>query len=99
MFLFYMTPLMPFLILGLTLALGAVLRTDLHRPDRRYAVLDADTGEQTEMVLPPRPWGRLAVAGYLGLVVTNFVWLWPILTGQLLTYADWHARMWFSSWI
>lgn len=99
MFLFYMTPLMPFLIIGLTLALGTVLRTDLTRPARRYEVLDADTGETTEFTLPARPWGRLAVAGYLGLVVANFIWLWPILTGGLLTYADWHARMWFTSWI
>lgn len=99
MFLFYMTPLAPFLVLGLTLALGQAMRTDLTRPQRRYQVLDEDTGEATELVLPPRPWGRLAVAGYVGLVAANFLWLWPILTGGLLTYGEWHARMWFSSWI
>lgn len=99
MFLFYMTPLAPFLILALTLALGAIMRTDLTRRPRRYAMVDAQTGEHSELVLPARPWGRLAVCAYLGVVVANAVWLWPIFTGQLLTYADWHARMWFSSWI
>jgi dolichyl-phosphate-mannose-protein mannosyltransferase len=43
--------------------------------------------------------GQLSLAGYLGLVVINFIWLWPILSGQLLTYEDWHSRIWFGSWI
>ena len=41
----------------------------------------------------------VAVAGYLALVVINFAWLWPTLTGQLMTYDAWHARIWFPSWI
>ena len=36
---------------------------------------------------------------WLGAVVADFVWMWPIFTGGLLTNAQWHLRMWFPSWI
>lgn len=80
MFLFYMTPLVPFLVMGVTLGLGAVLGS-------------ARSGESR------RTFGLLAVCGYVGLVVINSAWLWPILSGQLITYEDWRARIWFPSWI
>jgi dolichyl-phosphate-mannose--protein O-mannosyl transferase len=119
MFLFYMAPLIPFLILGLTLAIGVFLRTDIRRPLRRYAIADEPIAEQPadgqpiagqsadgsaaaqdiELVLPPRPWARIITCVYLGVVIADFVWMWPIFTGNLLTYAQWHDRMWFSSWI
>jgi dolichyl-phosphate-mannose-protein mannosyltransferase len=80
MFLFYMTPLVPFLIIGITLMLGAALGPPDAGPTRRKV-------------------GLLVLCAYLAVVVVNFAWLWPILTGQKITYADWQARMWFSSWI
>ncbi|QGK71998.1 phospholipid carrier-dependent glycosyltransferase [Allosaccharopolyspora coralli] len=42
--------------------------------------------------------GLLAVALYLGLVVANFVWLWPILNADPITEAHWQAQMWLPSW-
>lgn len=80
MFLFYMTPLVPFMIIGVTLVLGAAL-------GRR------DASETRRLV------GLLAVCGYVALVVVNTAYLWPILTGQLITYAEWRDRIWFPSWI
>ena len=80
MFLFYMTPLVPFLVIGVTLGLGALLGT-AGASDRR------------------RTFGLVAVCGYVALVVVNSVWLWPILSGQLITYQEWRARIWFPSWI
>ncbi len=80
MFLFYMTPLVPFLVIGITLMLGAVLGRSDASPTRRTV-------------------GLLVLCAYLAVVVVNFAWLWPILTGQKITYAGWQARMWFSSWI
>jgi dolichyl-phosphate-mannose-protein mannosyltransferase len=79
-FLFYMTPLVPFLVLGVTLILGAALGR-------------ADASEQR------RTMGLLAVCGYVALVVVNTAWLWPILSGQLITYEQWRDRIWFPSWI
>ena len=43
--------------------------------------------------------GLVAVCGYVAIVVVNSAWLWPILTGQLITYQDWQSRIWFPSWI
>jgi dolichyl-phosphate-mannose-protein mannosyltransferase len=80
MFLFYMAPLVPFLVIAVTLALGDVLGRARGAELRRLV-------------------GLLAVTGYVALVAVNLAWLWPILTGQLITYDAWHARMWFSSWI
>jgi dolichyl-phosphate-mannose--protein O-mannosyl transferase len=39
------------------------------------------------------------VAIFLGLVIADFVWMWPIFTGGLLTYGQWHAHMWLPSWV
>jgi dolichyl-phosphate-mannose--protein O-mannosyl transferase len=43
--------------------------------------------------------GLVAVCGYVAVVVVNSAWLWPILTGQLITYEEWRSRIWFPSWI
>jgi len=42
--------------------------------------------------------GLLAVALYVGLVVANFVWLWPILNGESITESRWQAELWLPSW-
>jgi len=80
MFLFYMTPLVPFLVIGVTLGLGAVLGSARSSELRRTV-------------------GLLAVCGYVALVVVDSTWLWPILSGQLITYDEWRARIWFPSWV
>jgi dolichyl-phosphate-mannose--protein O-mannosyl transferase len=90
MFLFYMTPLVPFLILGVTLGLGTLLGPAVEHKINFRAFLVADRR---------RMWGALAVATYLGLVVADFGWMWPLYTGGLLTSDQWHMHMWFPSWI
>jgi dolichyl-phosphate-mannose-protein mannosyltransferase len=42
--------------------------------------------------------GLVAVGLWVGLVVANFAWLWPILTGIPITTADWDAQLWLPSW-
>jgi dolichyl-phosphate-mannose-protein mannosyltransferase len=90
MFLFYMTPLLPYLVLGLTLALGTMLG-----PALRAEPGDADY----EAARRRRQWGAAAVSVYLGLVVVDFVWMWPLFTGSMLTYQQWHLHVWFPSWV
>ena len=90
MFLFYMAPLVPFLVIGLTLALGVLLGPALPA--------DADPDDQRP-AHRRRTWGVAAVSGYLALVVVDFAWMWPIFTGGLLTYDVWHAHMWLPSWV
>jgi dolichyl-phosphate-mannose-protein mannosyltransferase len=42
--------------------------------------------------------GLLVVALYVGLVVANFVWLWPILNGDSITEERWQSELWLPSW-
>ncbi|MDQ0379105.1 dolichyl-phosphate-mannose--protein mannosyltransferase [Amycolatopsis thermophila] len=42
--------------------------------------------------------GLLVVALYVGLVVANFAWLWPILNGDPISNARWQAELWLPSW-
>ena len=45
---------------------------------------------------------RKAVIGcaiYVVLCVANFIFMWPILTDQLMTHQHWTWRMWFPFWI
>jgi dolichyl-phosphate-mannose-protein mannosyltransferase len=42
--------------------------------------------------------GLLVVSLYVGLVVANFAWLWPILTGGSITLQHWNAEIWLPSW-
>ena len=42
--------------------------------------------------------GLLVVAIYVGLVVANFVWLWPILNGVPISADQWQAELWLPSW-
>lgn len=45
-----------------------------------------------------RMWGAALIGGYLLLVLFNFAHLYPILSDQLITKAEWLDRMWFKSW-
>ncbi|MFD8500966.1 dolichyl-phosphate-mannose--protein mannosyltransferase [Amycolatopsis sp. NPDC059657] len=42
--------------------------------------------------------GLLVVALYVGLVVANFAWLWPILNADAITGERWQAELWLPSW-
>ena len=90
MFFFYMAPLAPFLVIGLTLALGALLGPAV----RRTGDLIRDRRAVTR-----RTWGVAVVSVYLGLVIADFVWMWPLYTAGLRTYDQWHAHMWLPSWV
>ncbi|PZG43277.1 phospholipid carrier-dependent glycosyltransferase [Spongiactinospora gelatinilytica] len=50
---------------------------------------------------PPRrkAVGAAAVGAFALLVVVNFGWLHPVLTGELITYQQWQARMMLQSWV
>jgi dolichyl-phosphate-mannose--protein O-mannosyl transferase len=86
-FLFYMAPLVPFLVLGVTLALGALLGPA------------ETTTDGARRLSRRRKWGIAAVTVYVGLVAADFIWMWPLFTGGLMTYSEWHAHMWLPSWV
>ena len=39
------------------------------------------------------------VGGIFALILLCFLFFIPLFTGQIITYEDWHLRMWFESWI
>jgi len=78
MFLFYLLPDVPFMVLALTMAIGMIL------------------GRRTASTLR-RVIGASVVAVYLSGVVWNFSYFYPVLAGQVVTYQQWHDRMWFDT--
>jgi dolichyl-phosphate-mannose--protein O-mannosyl transferase len=96
MFLFYMAPLMPFLVIGLVLALGAMLGPALPRVP---AEGDSEAAEQYDRARRRRQWGLAGVSAFLAFVIVDFAWMWPLFTGGLRTYDEWHLHMWLPSWV
>jgi dolichyl-phosphate-mannose-protein mannosyltransferase len=45
-----------------------------------------------------RTLGVLVVCFYLALVVTNFAWLFPVLTGMPISQNTWNMEIWLPSW-
>ncbi|GFG70591.1 dolichyl-phosphate-mannose--protein mannosyltransferase [Mycolicibacter senuensis] len=45
-----------------------------------------------------RTLGLIAVCCYVALVLTNFAWLYPILTGVPISPATWNMQIWLPSW-
>ncbi|WP_405015297.1 dolichyl-phosphate-mannose--protein mannosyltransferase [Kitasatospora sp. NBC_01539] len=43
--------------------------------------------------------GVTAAGTLVLLIVVNFLYFLPVYTGQAIPYADWHARMWFTTWV
>jgi dolichyl-phosphate-mannose--protein O-mannosyl transferase len=43
--------------------------------------------------------GEIVVISLLILIAVNFIYFLPLYLGDLITYDDWHARMWFTNWI
>jgi dolichyl-phosphate-mannose-protein mannosyltransferase len=74
MFLFYMLPAVPFMVLAITLAIGMALG-DRRRNEIRWIVVTAVAGV------------------YLVGVLANFAWLYPVLSGQVITNDQWRERM------
>ena len=45
-----------------------------------------------------RTLGVLVVCFYLALAITNFAWLFPVLTGIPVSQSTWNMQMWLPSW-
>ena len=45
-----------------------------------------------------RTLGVLVVCCYLALAITNFAWLFPVLTGVPVPQTTWNMEMWLPSW-
>ncbi|CQD15526.1 dolichyl-phosphate-mannose-protein mannosyltransferase [Mycolicibacterium conceptionense] len=45
-----------------------------------------------------RTLGLLVVCLYVALVIANFAWLYPILTGIPISQSTWNLEIWLPSW-
>ncbi|WP_245765121.1 dolichyl-phosphate-mannose--protein mannosyltransferase [Nonomuraea jiangxiensis] len=79
MYLFYMLPVVPFMVLAVVLVAGLALGRQDASPGRRAL-------------------GAAVVGAYALIVLINFWWLQPVLTGETITQAEWWARMLMRSW-
>ncbi|GAA3601501.1 phospholipid carrier-dependent glycosyltransferase [Nonomuraea rosea] len=86
MFLFYAIPMVPFMVLAITLCAGLLIGPS------------TPTAAGTMPVR--RTVGAAVVGAFALLVVINFWWLHPILSAELIPYTEWKARMLFEKrWI
>ncbi|MFF0081936.1 dolichyl-phosphate-mannose--protein mannosyltransferase [Streptomyces canus] len=46
-----------------------------------------------------RTQGAVAAGVLVLLIVWNFIYFFPLYTGETIPYADWHSRMWLDTWI
>ena len=42
---------------------------------------------------------QVIILGFVAVVFLNFVYFLPLYLGEVITYTQWHTRMWFASWI
>ena len=87
MYFFYASTMAPFLVMGIALICGDILYP--RRPAAKYR-----RGQRSER----RTLGLIAVSCYVALVVTNFAWLFPVLTGLPITQETWNMEIWLPSW-
>ncbi|GAA4225074.1 phospholipid carrier-dependent glycosyltransferase [Actinomadura meridiana] len=120
MFLFYATPLIPFMVLAVVLVLGYLMGpapawfggAHAARPGELDGDLDGHDGvEGFDGAHPVRPSspppgagvrrliGAAAAGAFLLVVLANFAYFYPILAAETIPYDDWHARIWFGSWV
>lgn len=80
---FYAVAFVPYVVLAITMCLGLVIGSS-----------------GTSGVTPRRrQWGAAAAGAYVLVAVANFAWLLPVLSAEVIPYADWARRMWWKSWI
>ncbi|MDA0564402.1 phospholipid carrier-dependent glycosyltransferase [Streptomonospora sp. S1-112] len=84
MFVFYALPMLPFLVLAITMAIGLAMGAADSRP---------------EFAPWSRVAGGVVFGVVLLLVIANFAYLYPVLSAETITYEAWADRMWFQTWI
>jgi dolichyl-phosphate-mannose-protein mannosyltransferase len=67
----------------LVMALALICGEILHKP-----------GQNAER----RTLGLIVVCLYIALVITNFAWLFPVLTGMPISHGTWNMEIWLPSW-
>ena len=83
MYFFYASTMAPFLVMAIALICGDIL----------YSPSKGPTVNSERRTL-----GLIAVSAYVAVVVTNFAWLFPALTGLPISQQTWNMEIWLPSW-
>ena len=96
-FFFYVLPLTPFMILGITYVLQrASDATIVVRDPEGGVATNPETGEPAiSRAYVYRPF----VVAYLIAVIGVFIWFWPVLTAGRISDLHWRTIVWFNAWI
>ena len=62
------------------------------------AMILGDISAQPDQNAERRTLGLMIVCFYLALVITNFAWLYPMLTGLPISQSTWNMEIWLPSW-
>jgi len=103
MFDFYALPILPVIVLAITMVAGLLLGRSGSKQIRADAAATTEAPPPVpslDAALPiHRQIGAFAVGIYFTLVVANFFWLYPLFVGNPISNSAWHARIWFPGWI
>ncbi|WP_019629240.1 dolichyl-phosphate-mannose--protein mannosyltransferase [Actinomadura atramentaria] len=94
MFLFYATPMIPFMCLAIVLAFGYLMG-----PSPGPAPMRSPKDAAALVPSPRRLLGAAALGAFVLVVLVDFAYLYPVLAAKVIPYDSWHARIWFDSWI
>jgi len=97
-FFFYVLPLTPFMILGITYVLqrAADATIVVRDPETGGVATNPETGEPAiSRAYVYRPF----VFAYLIAVIGVFIWFWPVLTAGRISDLHWRTIVWFNAWI
>ena len=97
-FFFYVLPLTPFMVLGITYVCRQASDATIVVRDRetRDVAINPETGGpaiSTAFVYRP------FVVAYVIAAVAVFIWFWPVLTAGRISMLHWRTIVWFNAWI
>lgn len=94
MYYFYAATLAPFLVMGVAL----VLRDIIGRPGQVREPLPDEDIPLLPSMSERYGTGLLVASLFVALVVANFIWIWPILTGMPISNHTWQDQHWLPTW-
>ncbi|MFF8385105.1 dolichyl-phosphate-mannose--protein mannosyltransferase [Streptomyces kanasensis] len=92
-FLFYAVVFLPFLCLAVTMMIGAMVGPAAGPPGAD-GVADPDGRAERRRTV-----GAIGAGVLVLLIVWNFIYFWPLFTGETIPMDEWRARMWLDTWV
>ncbi|MEC4015226.1 phospholipid carrier-dependent glycosyltransferase [Streptomyces sp. H27-D2] len=98
-FVFYAVVFVPFLCLALAMMIGALIGPPLPPPDQRTPPPLGGAGPGFGRAERRRMIGVITAGVLVLLIIWNFIYFFPIYTGQMIPKDAWQNRMWLDTWV